>query len=490
MLCSTQDYPYEPFQDGRRFGGNFEHRLAFLTGYKGPSLDDQVYEGHELTLREPSPQWTAAPAGSRELELRAGETRVFGLVFDDPADPAGGFDTLLLAMNKDGEAARLKPRAAAGADAFAPFTLGPGGLTVYFRLFTLSGDGRDILLYRSRAGALLSNRQGLRGEASRQVDGFVGNGASHLYEQGALGPTIAQGGDGTAERRYLETVRLVERQFERLLAFGTRSTRWNVLFGYLPYPDEFLHLWWGQLDPSLEGHDPERARRLRPFMDEGLRIADDYVGALVRHAGDDTILALATDHGMIGVRTRLSINVVLREAGLLAADHSGQVDPARSSAYFEEASGLVLLNRVSRAKGIVRPEDEDGVRARIREALLRVPDPRTGRSLVTAVEDAPFPVGGPARHTDLSFRLAPGAFPSGEIEGAMVQEGSPAGEHLLEPERPDMFGSFVVAGPGVRSGADLGVIDQRDIAPTLAALLGLGPPVEAEGRVLVRALAR
>ena len=67
------------------------------------------------------------------------------------------------------------------------------------------------------------------------------------------------GGDGTAERRYLETVRLVERQFERLLDFGATRTRWDVLFGYLPYPDEFLHLWWGALDSSLPGHDPALA---------------------------------------------------------------------------------------------------------------------------------------------------------------------------------------------------------------------------------------
>ena len=57
-----------------------------------------------------------------------------------------------------------------------------------------------------------------------------------------------------------------------------------MLVGYLPFPDEFLHLWWGCLDPSLPGHDPVLAGRLRPFLDEGLRIADGYVGALRRHA--------------------------------------------------------------------------------------------------------------------------------------------------------------------------------------------------------------
>ena len=77
-------------------------------------------------------------------------------------------------------------------------------------------------------------------------------------------------------------MRLVERQFERLLVFGATRTHWDVLFGYIPFPDEFLHLWSGYLDPSLPGHDAALAARLRPFLDEGLRIADEYVGALAR----------------------------------------------------------------------------------------------------------------------------------------------------------------------------------------------------------------
>jgi arylsulfatase A-like enzyme len=52
-----------------------------------------------------------------------------------------------------------------------------------------------------------------------------------------------------------------------------------------------------------------------------------------------------------------------------------------------------------------------------------------------------------------------------------------------------MHASFAMAGPGVARGVDLGVIRQIDIAPTLAALLGLEPPAQATGRVLEKALA-
>jgi arylsulfatase A-like enzyme len=51
-----------------------------------------------------------------------------------------------------------------------------------------------------------------------------------------------------------------------------------------------------------------------------------------------------------------------------------------------------------------------------------------------------------------------------------------------------MHASFVVAGPGVAAGVDLGIVRQIDLAPTLAALLGLPPPAQARGVVLEQAL--
>jgi len=66
-----------------------------------------------------------------------------------------------------------------------------------------------------------------------------------------------------------------------------------------------------------------------------------------------------------------------------------------------------------------------------------------------------------------------------------VQEGYElAGTHgYLAAEHPEMRGIFIAAGPQVGS-ADLGVILQIDVAPTIAALLGIGPPAQAEGKPL------
>src|SRR5262249_4028537 len=66
-------------------------------------------------------------------------------------------------------------------------------------------------------------------------------------------------------------------------------------------------------------------------------------------------------------------------------------------------------------------------------------------------------------------------------QGFVLRPAPVAGDHGHDPRRPEMDAAFLVAGPGVPAGRDLGRIDMRDVAPTLAHIAGLRLP-EAEGR--------
>jgi predicted AlkP superfamily pyrophosphatase or phosphodiesterase len=54
-------------------------------------------------------------------------------------------------------------------------------------------------------------------------------------------------------------------------------------------------------------------------------------------------------------------------------------------------------------------------------------------------------------------------------------QGTP-GSHGFSPEYPEMRAAFFIAGSGIARGRDLGVIDMRQIAPTVAKLLGVRLP--------------
>lgn len=67
---------------------------------------------------------------------------------------------------------------------------------------------------------------------------------------------------------------------------------------------------------------------------------------------------------------------------------------------------------------------------------------------------------------DAGWEVLPRRVPSGPIPG----------DHGQDPLHPDMHGIFFAAGPGLRAGVVVPAIQQLDIYPLAAALLGLEPP--------------
>ncbi len=61
------------------------------------------------------------------------------------------------------------------------------------------------------------------------------------------------------------------------------------------------------------------------------------------------------------------------------------------------------------------------------------------------------------------------------------------GSHGHDSHFPDLHAVFVAWGAGIKPGAQLGEIDNRSVAPTIAKLLGIEIP-NAEGKPLAEAL--
>ncbi len=74
----------------------------------------------------------------------------------------------------------------------------------------------------------------------------------------------------------------------------------------------------------------------------------------------------------------------------------------------------------------------------------------------------------------------------GGLKGALVAVlsafGWAFGGHGYDPSLPDMGAVFMAMGRGVEPGYELARVHQIDVAPTVASLLGIDPPRQAEGR--------
>jgi len=62
------------------------------------------------------------------------------------------------------------------------------------------------------------------------------------------------------------------------------------------------------------------------------------------------------------------------------------------------------------------------------------------------------------------------------LTGPVVSSIKAGGTHGELPDLPEMLAAFFLVGPGVPAGKNLGLIDMRDVAPTLAKEAGLSLP--------------
>jgi predicted AlkP superfamily phosphohydrolase/phosphomutase len=480
----------EPADDTVRFSG-----YDLLAGRDGIVTKKNSQSSSEGAWRN-SPPSDAMPI---EINFAVGAAKFFGLFIDDPSDAQIGYDTLVLATTRDGEAAAaiLKTApAGVGGELFwsqplALKTTGNQAAKAYFRLFDLKPDGSDFFLYYTRPARDLPVETQAETAPGPTVLSFVGNGATNLFQQGAFGRTIPNGGNGGAEARYLETLAFAQHQLMETNRWALDHLPWDLFLAYTPFPDEAEHQWRGYLDTTLPTYNKDLAERIRPLLERAYRSSDEHLGLLLSKRPENALFALISDHGLQGIYKRVALNQVLQQAGLLALDVQGRVNLSKTKVLYPTINnGYLLINSKDRKSGIVGSDERGDLVRKIREAFLALRDGE--QSIVKAVYDAELD--GPAMGIggdvggDIYVELAPGYdFDPRIAPGALVSEAPPHGNHGSNPERAAIRTLMVFNGPGIRSGQKLTNVHLIDFAPTLAWLLDIPKPKDATGRVLFEA---
>jgi hypothetical protein len=116
------------------------------------------------------------------------------------------------------------------------------------------------------------------------------------------------------------------------------------------------------------------------------------------------------------------------------------------------------------------PADAD-VRAKLKALLGRLAsDPANG---IDAILDEPAirALGG-APSAQFWITMRPGFMLSPTLQPSIVSVVSARGTHGYVPTLPEMASTFIIAGEGIAAGRNLGAIDMRNIASTLAKFIG------------------
>ena len=217
-----------------------------------------------------------------------------------------------------------------------------------------------------------------------------------------------------------------------------------------------------------------------PFSAESVLILErlDAVIGKVREAAEGvapgrSFVAVVSDHGFANYEQQLNLFPAFREANLFTTNEKGSITDWKAIPWETGGSAAIVLKD---------PQDQatlDQVRGLLAKLAA---DPANGIDRVLDAEELHKRGGYP----DASFfvSLKPGWRTGVSLTGPVVTKVKPGGTHGELPDVPELRASFFLVGPGVPRGKDLGLIDMRDVAPTLAKEAGLSLPT-AEGKELL-----
>jgi len=203
--------------------------------------------------------------------------------------------------------------------------------------------------------------------------------------------------------------------------------------------------------------------------DSTLEEIDRMVGTLqqaMRGENRNAAICIVSDHGFAAVDHQFNIRVPFVKAGLitLSAGKTPAVKDWAASPW--DAGGLALI--------VLKDPRDQQVRTRVSQLLRELAaDPANGIDRV--LNRAEIAALGGAPGAEFAVDMKPGFVLGAALEGPVL-ELRPGGTHGYAPTHPEMLASFLMAGPGIRRNYDVGEIDMRSIAPTLAGYLGASLP--------------
>jgi len=240
----------------------------------------------------------------------------------------------------------------------------------------------------------------------------------------------------------------------------------DQILAWLDLPSDerpgLIMAWWHGCDHVGHQEGPNSPNIAVQLLAQDAQLVRLLAGLDERKVWDHTTLIIASDHGMSEVSDAVD-----------AGDLLGTRD-IRARVGLSGGEAQVYLQD---------PAQRDAARAALAEV--------EGLKTYTAEHLPPaYRSYFPGRSGDLTVVAQPPrvlARPNvGQLALALWSRarGHASGGHGYDPELPDMGAIFFALGRGVPSATKLGTVRAIDVAPTAAALLGIDPPAQSEGKAL------
>jgi predicted AlkP superfamily pyrophosphatase or phosphodiesterase len=229
----------------------------------------------------------------------------------------------------------------------------------------------------------------------------------------------------------------------------------------------FMTVHLSSLDDAQHGHGVFSAEANRDLEAVDGMLAE--LAAAAHAASPAGIVAIVSDHGFTALTHRVNLLIPFLRAGLVTTTFDPITQLPKLASWNAQpwaASGMAAI--------MLHDTADRGTEQAVGELLQSLAaDPNNGIARI----DGRAEIERHGAFPDAAFIVVmrPGFYVAASLTGELVSE-FPAGHggHGFTPEFPEMNAAFFIAGAGIARGRDLGAIDMRQIAPTLAQILGAG----------------
>lgn len=207
---------------------------------------------------------------------------------------------------------------------------------------------------------------------------------------------------------------------------------------------------------------------------EALEQIDEMVHRLCRTAlanDPSTVIAIVSDHGFASVDKHINLTIPFINEGLLKlktpAGPSDRPQIASWDAAPWAAGGTAAV--------MLRDSQDAALRTRVKSFLQKLKDDPT-LEIARVIEQPGLSAMGGYPEAAFLVELKPGTDVGSNFVGPIIQTAPGLGTHGYLPDRPEMRASLFIMGHGIAAGRNLGVVDMRQVAPTIAMILGVSLP--------------
>jgi len=339
---------------------------------------------------------------------------------------------------------------------------------------------------------------------------------------------------------FVEDMRSFDVGRARAARYLVENKEWDLFCFVFESTDTLQHELWHLMDPSHPRHDHAKAEATKDAIVGFYRDIDAELGEIIAAAGEDTLVAIMSDHGFGAFHRFFHVNNWLCQLGLMRFKRTPlsllkhllyrlgytpmnvlkivaalklsnlrkrvkrgrgrgllrklflsfeDVDWSRTKAFAVGNFGQVYINTAGqRSQGCVQPGEEyEALRDRIAREALDLVDPETGEHVIKYAHRREEIFEGPCLekmpdiilHTDRSRYVSFGHADFGSNRVIEPSYGQ-TGHH-------NMTGILALAGKGIGAGTTVKGARIIDIAPTALYAMGLPIPADMDGRPLTEA---